>query len=163
MGLGDDFDVTEWKLHLHGISSQQTTVTLDQIRALPMVRATMRLCCIEGWSIAVNWGGVRFSDFANAYPPQTINGKPPAYVGISTPDDQYYVGLDVASAMHPQTLLCYEIDGKPLTAEHGAPLRLVIPTKYGIKNIKRIGNIRYTDKKPADYWAEQGYDWYAGL
>ena len=50
----------------------------------------------------------------------------------------------------------------PLTPEHGAPLRLAIPLKYGIKNIKRIGTIRFTDARPADYWAERGYDWYAG-
>ncbi len=63
---------------------------------------------------------------------------------------------------HPQTLLCYEMNGEPLTLEHGAPLRLVTPVKYGIKNIKRIGTIRFTDKRPADFWAERGYDWYAG-
>jgi DMSO/TMAO reductase YedYZ molybdopterin-dependent catalytic subunit len=67
------------------------------------------------------------------------------------------------SAMHPQTLLAFEHNGQPLTAEHGAPLRLVIPVKYGIKNIKRIGSIRYTNRKADDYWAEQGYDWFAGL
>ena len=68
----------------------------------------------------------------------------------------------MASALHPQTLLCYEMDGQPLTPEHGAPIRLVIPVKYGFKSIKRIGTIRFTDRRPADYWAEQGYDWYAG-
>ena len=60
--------------------------------------------------------------------------------------------------LHPQTLLCYEMDGAPLTPDHGAPLRLVIPTKYGIKNLKQIGTIEFTDRRPADYWAEQGYD-----
>jgi DMSO/TMAO reductase YedYZ molybdopterin-dependent catalytic subunit len=65
--------------------------------------------------------------------------------------------------MHPQTLLAYERNGKPLEPEHGAPLRLVIPVKYGIKNIKNIGLIRYTRDKPRDYWAEEGYDWFAGL
>jgi DMSO/TMAO reductase YedYZ molybdopterin-dependent catalytic subunit len=67
------------------------------------------------------------------------------------------------SALQSQTLLCYEMNGSPLAIENGAPLRLVIPTKYGIKNIKRIGTITYTDQRPADYWAEEGYDWYAGL
>ena len=67
------------------------------------------------------------------------------------------------AAFHPQTLLCYEMNGEPLDTQHGALLRLVIPVKYGIKNIKRIGTIRFTDERPADYWAERGYDWYAGL
>ena len=84
------------------------------------------------------------------------------YVMLSTPDGAYYVGLDIESALHPQTLLCYEMNGQPLTRGHGAPLRLAIPVKYGIKNIKRIGTIRFTDERPADYWAERGYDWYAG-
>ena len=80
-----------------------------------------------------------------------------------TPNQGYFVGLDMESAMHPQALLCYEMNSAPLTAEHGAPLRLVIPVKYGIKNIKRIGSIQFTDQRPEDYWANEGYDWYAGL
>jgi len=55
------------------------------------------------------------------------------------------------------------MNGAPLTAEHGAPLRLAIPVKYGIKNIKRIGKITYATARPRDYWAEDGYDWYAGF
>ena len=82
---------------------------------------------------------------------------------METPDRGYYVGLDMESALHPQTLLAYELYGAPLTWPHGAPLRLAIPVKYGVKNIKRIGAIRYTNVRPADFWAEQGYDWYAGL
>jgi DMSO/TMAO reductase YedYZ molybdopterin-dependent catalytic subunit len=85
------------------------------------------------------------------------------YVGMETPDGGYYVGLDMPSALHPQTLLCWAMNGQPLALEHGAPLRLVIPVKYGVKNLKRIGTIRYTDEKPKDFWAEQGYDWFAGL
>jgi DMSO/TMAO reductase YedYZ molybdopterin-dependent catalytic subunit len=65
--------------------------------------------------------------------------------------------------MHPQTLLAYELNGQPLTSDHGAPLRLIIPVKYGIKNIKRIGSIAFTNDRPEDYWAKEGYDWYAGL
>src|SRR6267143_1311005 len=70
----------------------------------------------------------------------------------------YFVGLDMQSAAHPQTLLAYELNGQPLTWQHGAPLRLAIPVKYRIKNIKRLGVIRYTNVRPADYWAERGYD-----
>jgi DMSO/TMAO reductase YedYZ molybdopterin-dependent catalytic subunit len=84
-------------------------------------------------------------------------------VSTETPDAQYYVGLDMKSALHPQTLLCYERNGNTLEDEHGAPLRLVMPVKYGIKNIKRIGVIRYTNSRPKDYWAEEGYDWFSGL
>ncbi|MGH9581761.1 MAG: molybdopterin-dependent oxidoreductase, partial [Bryobacteraceae bacterium] len=113
-----------------------------------------------GWSTIVEWSGARFSDFTRKY---LRPGFAPKYVYMETPDQQYYVGLDMKSAMHPQTLLAYERNGKPLTPDHGAPLRLVIPVKYGIKSIKRIGLIQYTNTRPGDYWAEEGYDWYSGL
>ena len=82
---------------------------------------------------------------------------------MKTPNKEYYVGVDMPSALHPQTLLAYEMNGAPLTDDHGAPLRLMTPVKYGIKNIKRIGSIEFTTTRPDDYWAERGYDWYAGL
>lgn len=154
-------------------SDNDLTLTLKQIQALPHVEQITELFCIEGWSIVQKWKGVRFRDFAAKYPPPNADGSAPdvlnhpenlvPYVAMETPDGGYYVGLDMQSALHPQTLLCWEMNGKPLTQEHGAPLRLVIPVKYGVKNIKRIGTITYTADKPKDYWAEQGYDWYAGL
>jgi DMSO/TMAO reductase YedYZ molybdopterin-dependent catalytic subunit len=64
--------------------------------------------------------------------------------------------------MHAQTLLAYEMQGEPLALQHGAPLRLVTPLKYGVKHIKRIGTVQFTDTRPGDYWAERGYDWYIG-
>lgn len=153
-------------------SGQSLMLTLDDIKKLPKVTQTVEFKCIEGWSEIVNWTGARFIDFAAKYGPATKSGDPPDvknkpqdlmdYVSMETPDGGYYVGLDIASALHPQTLLCYEMNGEPLTVEHGGPLRLVIPVKYGIKNIKRIGTIRFTNERPKDFWAEQGYDWYAG-
>lgn len=148
-------------------------LTLDDIRALPRVEMTTELKCIEGWSVIVNWAGARFADFAARYQPPTRDGKSAPdvrarpqdlvrYVGMETPDGIYYVGMDMPSALHPQTLLCYEMNGQPLTPEHGAPLRLVTPVKYGIKHIKRIGRITFTDERPGDFWAERGYDWYSG-
>jgi DMSO/TMAO reductase YedYZ molybdopterin-dependent catalytic subunit len=85
------------------------------------------------------------------------------YVGMETPDKGYYVGIDMPSAMHPQTLLAYEVNDQPLPGKHGQPLRLIIPVKYGIKNLKRIGSISFSNTRPRDYWAEQGYDYYSGL
>jgi DMSO/TMAO reductase YedYZ molybdopterin-dependent catalytic subunit len=82
---------------------------------------------------------------------------------METPDGDYYTGYDLHAMRHPQTLLVTEMMGKPLTQKHGAPLRLHMPTKYGYKQIKRIGLIAYTNTKPDDYWTKLGYDWYAGL
>ena len=79
-----------------------------------------------------------------------------------TPDGKYYVGLEIEAVLHPQTLLCYKMNGQPFTLQHGAPLRLVTPLKYGVKHLKRIGTIAFTAARPKDYWAELGYDWHAG-
>lgn len=152
----------EWTLRLEpsdGVSG--VDLQLADIQALPRVEMITRFCCIEGWSVVAHWTGARFSDFTRRYLPPNISVPP--YVYMATPGEDYYVGLDRKSALHPQTLLAYEQNGKPLAAEHGAPLRLVIPVKYGIKSIKKIGLIRYTTEKPGDYWAEEGYDWFAGL
>ena len=156
VGIDDDnFDFAGWKLMVDGKSS----LTMADIRSLPRVDSVTEIKCIEGWSEVCHWTGARLSDFAAKFGPGVIA----KYVSIVTPNQDYFVGLDMESAMHPQTLLCYEMNGAPLTGAHGAPLRLTIPVKYGIKNIKRIGSIQFTDNRPEDYWANEGYDWYAGL
>jgi DMSO/TMAO reductase YedYZ molybdopterin-dependent catalytic subunit len=173
-GLSGDFNLADWRLRVGGLMNrnEDLILTLDDIKALPRVEMTTELKCIEGWSVICNWTGARFSDFIAKYQPKTRNGSAPdannqpenllSYVSLVTPDEAYYVGWDMPSILHPQTLLAYEMNGAPLTMEHGAPLRLATATKYGIKQIKRIGRIEYTDERPADYWAERGYDWYSG-
>ncbi len=173
-GLSGDFNLADWRLRVGGLMNrnEDLILTLDDIKALPRVEMTTELKCIEGWSVICNWAGARFSDFAAKYQPKTRNGNSPdiennpenlaRYVSLVTPDEAYYVGWDMPSILHPQTLLAYEMNGQPLTMEHGAPLRLATATKYGIKQIKRIGRIEFTDERPADYWAERGYDWYSG-
>lgn len=146
-------------------------LTLADIRALPRTEMTTEFKCVEGWSVVVHWAGARFADFITQFQPLTRDGSPPdinrpdqlpRYVSLVTPDGGYFVGMDILSALHRQTLLCYEMNGAPLTLAHGAPLRIVTPTKYGYKQIKRIGRITFTDTRPADYWAERGYDYDAG-
>jgi DMSO/TMAO reductase YedYZ molybdopterin-dependent catalytic subunit len=153
-------------------------LTMDDVKALPRTEMITELKCIEGWSTVTHWAGVRFSDFVEKFIPKRFYSREflslrkgtgskgdtsfPDYVSLVTPDGGYYVGMDLQSMLHPQTLLCYEMNFAPLTIEHGAPLRLVTPMKYGIKNIKRIGRIEFTDERPKDFWAESGYDWYSG-
>ena len=160
-GLNSDIDLKTYRMRVSTDNAKPFDLQLSDIMSLPRAEMITRFCCIEGWSVITSWAGARFADFARKYGPP--GQKLPPYVYLATPDDEYYVGLDIKSAMHPQTLLAYEHNQKPLAAEHGAPLRLVIPVKYGIKNIKRIGSIQFTGEKPDDYWAEQGYDWFAGL
>ena len=158
-GMENDFDPAMWRLQVKSSTNKDAlSLTLDDIKSLPKVEMTTELRCIEGWSDTGHWGGARFSDFADLYG----RGTSSRYVSVETPGGGYYVGLDIESALHPQTLLCYEMQGQPLTPEHGAPLRLYLPVKYGIKSLKRIGTIAFTDERPRDYWAERGYDWYSG-
>lgn len=160
IGLGENFDFENWRLQVVGLLNQtgDLFLSLADIKSLPRVEMTTELKCIEGWSQIVNWTGARFSDFAARFAPPANT----QYVSLVTPDGGYYVGWDMPSILHPQTLLAYEMNGSPLTAIHGAPLRLATTTKYGIKQIKRIGRIEFTNERPADYWAERGYDWYSG-
>jgi DMSO/TMAO reductase YedYZ molybdopterin-dependent catalytic subunit len=157
LGLNPNFDPASWQLRVEG-AAKPAVLTLDDIKALPRHEQITEFRCIEGWSMIVKWTGTRLADLMAKFPP----ADRVQYVGMETPDRGYYVGLDMQSAMHPQTLLAYALNDEPLSPGHGAPLRLAIPVKYGIKNIKRIGVIRYTNVRPADFWAEQGYDWYAG-
>lgn len=157
LGLKAELDAGAWRLNIEGLSSP-VSLTLDDLRQFPRRTMITELRCIEGWSTIVQWSGVRLADVMEKFPPQHL----PRYVAMETPDRAYYVGLDIESALHPQTLLAFEMNGAPLPLLHGAPLRLAIPVKYGIKNIKRIGTIRFTDIRPADFWGERGYDWYAG-
>ena len=139
-------------------------LSMTDILRLPKHELVTQFKCIEGWSQIIHWGGVRMADFIDAYPPaRRSDGSPPRYVYMETPNGDYYVGYDLKVCRHPQSLLVTEMDGQPLTQIHGAPLRLHTPTKYGYKQIKRIGVIAYTDTMPDDYWTKLGYDWYAGL
>jgi DMSO/TMAO reductase YedYZ molybdopterin-dependent catalytic subunit len=162
----------DWKLQVDRPNQEPLYLTMDDIKSLPKQEVTYDFKCIEGWSQIQHWGGVRLSDFLEKYQSGTRSGKAPnpdqttdlyQYVGMETPDKAYYVGIDIESAMHPQTLLAYELNGQPINAQHGAPVRLIIPVKYGVKNLKRIGRIFFADERPRDFWFERGYDYYVGL
>lgn len=170
-GMEGEFDPAAWTLAVGGLIDQtdDLILTLDDIRKMPRTEMITEFKCIEGWSYIVKWTGVRFSDFLNTCSEKTVglvsrSVSPVRYVSMTTPDAKYYVGWDIPSIMHPQTLLAYEMNDEPLKLENGAPLRLASATKYGIKQIKRIGRIEITSERPRDFWADPqyGYDWYAG-
>jgi hypothetical protein len=138
-------------------------LTMADIQAFPRQELVTEFKCIEGWSQIVHWAGVRMRDFLESYPPALVGGREPRFVYMETPNGDYYTGYDLTALRHPQALLVTEMMGAPLTQFHGAPLRLHMPTKYGYKQIKRIGLIAYTNIKPDAYWTKLGYDWFAGL
>ncbi len=173
VGLGGEVNGAGWQLRIqHQGRSAEQTVGLQAMQGLPRTDLVTELKCVEGWSQVMHFGGVRFLDFVTRFRLATRSGRAPdserlprdlyRYVYLATPDEEYYVGLDMASALHPQTLLCDTLNRQPLTRQHGAPLRLYLAVKYGYKSLKRIGLIRFQDEQPPDYWADRGYDWYAG-
>lgn len=158
---GETDNLNSWKLNVVRRNGSSLHIGLEEIKALPKTEIVFDFKCVEGWDQISYWGGVKFSDFIQHFGLEDevdLN-----YVGFATPDKQYYVGIDTESAMHPQTLLAYEVNAKSLPEKHGYPLRLIIPIKYGIKNLKRIGTISFSNERPPDYWAERGYDYYSGL
>ena len=159
-GLDDDPD-PDFEISMIGTDgAEYTTVPAASVRDLEQRDIVWEHKCIEGWSNIVEWTGARLSDYLAQYGPDDDDWT---YVSMRTPDEEYYVGLDRYTVMHDQTLLAWALNGEDLTSDHGAPLRLATPFKYGIKQLKRVGIIEFTNARPADYWAERGYDWHAGF
>ena len=161
VGMDGELDTATWRLKIVRGAGDTLQLTLADLKALPKTEVVFDFKCVEGWSQVTWWGGVRFSDLLKKY--NLVRQTASKYVGMITPDETYFVGNDMPSMLQPQTILCYEMNGKPLPQNQGFPLRLIIPVKYGIKHLKRVGLVFFSDEKPADYWAQKGYDYYAGL
>jgi DMSO/TMAO reductase YedYZ molybdopterin-dependent catalytic subunit len=158
-----------WRLTLEGLASG-LSVSLDLRNLLTRFTSheqITRLVCVEGWSAIAWWSGLKFDDLLHAYPPmsQARWARVDSSVNLDSDGnpDPYYMSLDLPTARHPQTLLATHYSGKPLTVEHGAPLRLLVPVKLGLKNVKAVTKITYTVEQPSDYWAERGYSRYDGI
>jgi len=148
-----------WTLTVSGAVQKPGEYKLSQLQALPRYRQNTRHVCVEGWDVIGRFGGTRLSDFLQAIGADTTA----RYITVNCADD-YYESLDMATALHPQTLLCYEMYEQPLTREHGAPLRLQIPTKVGYKQAKYLTNLKVTNVLDrVGYWEDQGYSWFYGL
>jgi DMSO/TMAO reductase YedYZ molybdopterin-dependent catalytic subunit len=161
--------ISGWNLTLEGLASG-LSVSLD-IRKLmnrfPMREQITRLVCVEGWSGIAWWAGLRFDDLLRAYPPTSqakwARVESSVNLDASGNPDPYFASIDLATVRHPQTLLVTHLDGQPLTVEHGAPLRLLVPVKLGLKNVKAVTRITYSAEEPRDYWAPYGYSSYDGI
>jgi DMSO/TMAO reductase YedYZ molybdopterin-dependent catalytic subunit len=152
-------DLENWTLAVSGAVQKPGQYTLAQIQALPKIIQNTRHICVEGWDVIGRFGGARLSDFLKIIGADTTA----RYVSVECADD-YYESLDMATAMHPQTLLCYEMYDRPLTREHGAPLRLQIPTKIGYKQAKYLTSLKLSHVVDrVGYWEDQGYSGFYGL
>jgi DMSO/TMAO reductase YedYZ molybdopterin-dependent catalytic subunit len=149
------FDPATWRLDVGGLVERPLRLTHAQLRSLPRAEQVSTFHCVTGWSVQnVHWAGVRLTDlFATARP--LIEASALQFVSAEVPYVDY---LTMEQARLHDVMLAYEMDGKPLAREHGAPLRLVIPEMYGYKNVKWLNRINLVPSAEAGYWEQLGYD-----
>jgi DMSO/TMAO reductase YedYZ molybdopterin-dependent catalytic subunit len=146
-----------YKLELSGMIADKRPWTIADLRQLPQTSQVTRHICVEGWSAIGKWGGVPFRTFL-----ERIDADTKArYVGFKCAD-KYYSSIDMATALHPQTLLALDYRDKELPTKYGYPLKLRVPTKLGFKNPKHIAALFVTNDYPGGYWEDQGYNWFSG-
>jgi DMSO/TMAO reductase YedYZ molybdopterin-dependent catalytic subunit len=148
-----------WVLEVGGLVANPLRLTLEELKGLPRVSHRVNHYCVEGWTAIETWTGCRFSDLA-----RLARAMPEArYVDFESFDSGYHESWDIESAMHPQTVVAYGLDGKTLEPAHGAPARLFSPVKLGYKNTKYLTRIMFLPQMNGGYWSDQGYEWYAGV
>ncbi|MBB2197936.1 MAG: molybdopterin-dependent oxidoreductase [Gluconacetobacter sp.] len=150
-------DPAGWRLEVSGLVADRRPWSLAQFRALPQKRQITRHICVEGWSAIGCWSGVPLSVFLH-HVGADLRAK---YVDFHCFDD-YSTSIDMATALHPQTIMVLDFDDTALPAAYGAPMKIRIPTKLGYKNPKYLAAISVTNRFPGGYWEDQGYDWFGG-
>jgi len=152
-----DIDGDDWRLELGGMVADRKPWTLKALRALAQQSQVTRHICVEGWSAIGKWGGVPFSRFLRLVGAD-LSAK---YVGFKCGDD-YHTSIDMATALHPQTLMALSFNDQPLPPRYCFPMKLRMPTKLGYKNPKHVQAIFITNTHPGGYWEDQGYNWFGG-
>jgi DMSO/TMAO reductase YedYZ molybdopterin-dependent catalytic subunit len=147
-----------WSLEVSGLVRQPLRLSLDDLLKLKQTRQRVNHYCVEGWTAVADWWGVRVSELAR------LAGVMPdaKYVDFQSFDDGYHESWDIDSALHRQTLIAYAMDGRLLSAAHGAPARLHSPVKLGYKSTKYLTRVVFMRERNGGYWSDQGYEWYAG-
>jgi len=168
-----------WQLQIDGLVAHPLTLSVAELRRLPSRSQITRHDCVEGWSAIGGWTGVPLALLLHAadvrpsarfvvlYCADNLDGEPSK--GGEQRPGQYYESIALEDAMHPQTLIAYAMNGKPLDVPHGAPLRLRVERQLGYKQAKYIRRIQLVNSFGAiagghgGYWEDLGYDWYAGI
>lgn len=153
-------DPVAFRLTVDGEVNNPLSLSMADIQQMALTSMTIRHVCVEGWAAIVQWGGVRLRDIVSLAQPKANVG----YVYFKSADG-YYESWDIASALHPQTLMAYQKNGQPLSIDNGAPIRLASPVKLGYKLSKWVTRITVVNNllSSKGYWEDQGYEWYAGL
>ena len=164
----------DWRVQLSGLVDKPLSLSIADLRAMPARTQITRHDCVEGWSAIGKWTGVQLGALL-----KTVGLKPNARFAVfHCADDlegsrdgsgRYYESIDLIDAFHPQTLLAYDLNGKPLEVANGAPLRLRVERQLGYKQAKYVTGIEFVDrldpfgKGRGGYWEDRGYAWYAGI
>jgi DMSO/TMAO reductase YedYZ molybdopterin-dependent catalytic subunit len=149
----------KWALDVGGLVSKPMKLTLEDLQRLPQVSNRVNHYCVEGWTAVETWTGLPFTELA-----RLVGVAPEAqYVDFQSFDNDYHESWDLESAMHPQTVIAYGLDGRILEPAHGAPARLYSPIKLGYKSTKYLTKVVFMPKPNGGYWSDQGYEWYAGV
>jgi len=156
---------TDWRLAVDGMVAHPASFSLAELRSYPSRSQITHLACEEGWSFIAEWTGVPLSHVLNV-----VGISPQArYVVYTSMQRGWWDSVDMADALHPQTLLTYGMNGGELPVGHGGPLRLRVPRQLGYKNVKYINRLTVTDslkgfgKGLGSASPEYGYAWYAGI
>ena len=151
-------DPGEYRLQLAGMIADRKPWTVEQLRALPQTSQITRHVCVEGWSMIGKWTGAPLSTFL-----QRVGADLTAkYVGFECADG-YYEGIDMPTALHPQTIMAFQLSDRTLPTKYGFPFKIRIPTKLGFKNPKFVTTIYVTNKQPRGFWSDRGYNWFSGI
>jgi DMSO/TMAO reductase YedYZ molybdopterin-dependent catalytic subunit len=151
-------DMSKWKLELGGLISDKRPLTAPQIYAMPEQEIIIRHVCVEGWDYIGQWSGVNLRRFLESVGAD-LTAK---YVAFRCFDD-YYGSIDMATALHPQTILATRYAKEYLGDPFGYPLRLRTATKLGFKNPKWITSIEVTNNYPGGFWEDRGFNWFSGI
>ncbi|MGH7538324.1 MAG: molybdopterin-dependent oxidoreductase [Gemmatimonadales bacterium] len=152
-------DPAGWRLAVDGLVRTPLALSVDDLMRMPRTSYTVKHHCVEGWTAIASWAGTPVAAIVERCRP-----LPAArYILFKSFDADYSNGWDLASALHPQTILAYAMNDHPLPPAHGAPLRLYSPTKLGYKMTKYLVSMTFMDTRPGGYWEDQGYPWFAGI
>jgi DMSO/TMAO reductase YedYZ molybdopterin-dependent catalytic subunit len=159
-----------WRLEVSGLVTRPASFSLDDLKTMPSRTQITRHDCVEGWSAIGKWKGVRLEEIVRNVKP-TADAEYVIFRCMDTDSDgaNYYESIDLVDAVHPQTILAYELNDQPLPVANGAPLRLRVENQLGYKHAKYIRALEFVSsfEKIADgkggYWEDQGYEWYAGI
>jgi DMSO/TMAO reductase YedYZ molybdopterin-dependent catalytic subunit len=148
-----------WRLEVGGAVRNPLSLTLEDLTRMSSRTQLVDHFCVEGWTARARWTGVRLSELARIVQP-TNDAQ---FVDFDSFDKGYHESWDMESAMHPQTLVVYGMDGRLLGPGHGAPARVHSPIKLGYKNTKYLTRIVFLPTRNGGYWSDQGYEWFGGV